>query len=301
MLTVVSGRSDVPNHVRSLLRSDLVEVARLGLVDKVAYRDSPSGEERTFIFKYSPLTQDDFFWSELQVNMRLPAHPHIVPLDRLVLDEIDGTEIVGFTMPFIPGGDVGSTRTSRPFKLEWLKQLMGVVDDLNLQFGIEHRDVAPRNLLVDPVTDNILLFDFGCAAWIGVNKPGHNRQGAWGDGGSDDIDGVVMTVYEIITNSVNCIQRRRDRDLVWNPLKSILCEARRLGQAPGRQAGARRIRLLRHARSLGAKALGFTVRTFHASAFVKSDHSRCTRPHLASIPCHPGELHNSRTLTTRYF
>ena len=35
---------------------------------------------------------------------------------------------------------------------------------LNLELGIMHQDIAPRNLLIDPGTDKIILFDFDWAA-----------------------------------------------------------------------------------------------------------------------------------------
>lgn len=35
-----------------------------------------------------------------------------------------------------------------------------LVDHLSLEMGIMHQDIAPRNLLVDPETDKIILIDF---------------------------------------------------------------------------------------------------------------------------------------------
>lgn len=58
-------------------------------------------------------------------------------------------------------------KTSRPFKLKWLKQLMCAVDDLNFKYGIQHQDIAPRNLLVDEDSDKLLVFYFNFAARIG--------------------------------------------------------------------------------------------------------------------------------------
>ncbi|KAK6225271.1 Serine/threonine-protein kinase Nek4 [Colletotrichum tabaci] len=120
--------------------------------------------------------------------MRLPKHPNIVLFDRLVLDKLNG-HVVGFTSVYIPGGTIEDNR-SRVFKLEWLKQLTRVVDDLNLKHGIMHQDIAPRNLLVDPSTDNILVFDFNYSGRIG--GIGHISE-------RDDVKGVIFTIYEIIT------------------------------------------------------------------------------------------------------
>ncbi|KAJ5742522.1 uncharacterized protein N7511_011330 [Penicillium nucicola] len=53
-----------------------------------------------------------------------------------------------------------------------------------------HQDIAPRNLLIDPETDKIILFDFD---WATNEKEGLLDS-------RDDVSGVVFTLYEIITN-----------------------------------------------------------------------------------------------------
>ncbi|CAI7596868.1 unnamed protein product [Penicillium manginii] len=55
---------------------------------------------------------------------------------------------------------------------------------------VESRDIAPRNLLIDPGTNKILLFDFDWAAH------GKNRLLE----GRDDVTAVVFTLYELISN-----------------------------------------------------------------------------------------------------
>lgn len=129
-----------------------------------------------------------FIWHEINLWIRLPKHPNIVPFDSIIVDELEG-QIVGFTTTFVPGGTLDENK-SRPFKLEWLRQLIGVVDFLNLDLGIEHQDVAPRNLLVDETTEKILLFDFNFSARIGKGAYSEHR---------NDVKGVLFTVYEIIT------------------------------------------------------------------------------------------------------
>lgn len=49
-------------------------------------------------------------------------------------------------------------------KLKWLEQLLRAIDDLNLKYGIQHQDVAPRKLLIDPEADNLVIFDSNWAA-----------------------------------------------------------------------------------------------------------------------------------------
>ncbi|KAK0712780.1 hypothetical protein B0T26DRAFT_622194, partial [Lasiosphaeria miniovina] len=104
---------------------------------------------------------------EVQWLVRLSGHPHVVPIRHLVVEEGPGRGVVGFTVPFLPGGSLEASRTTRPFKLKWAKQLMQVVNDLNLQHGIAHTDVRLRNIMVDPATDNLVLIDFGTAARCG--------------------------------------------------------------------------------------------------------------------------------------
>ena len=120
--------------------------------------------------------------------MRIPKHPHIVPLSSIVIDELEG-RFVGFTTPYISGGTLDENR-SRVFKLEWLRQLTDTVDDLNLKYGIAHHDVASRNLLVDEKTDSLMLFDFNFSGLLGTREHSPER---------NDVKGVVFAMYEIIT------------------------------------------------------------------------------------------------------
>lgn len=140
-------------------------------------------------------------WDEMNMWMRLSPHPHIVPFDRVVVEELHGQDhIVGFTTQHIAGGTLDAIdenpEDSRAFKLKWLLQLTSLVDDLYYKYGIQHQDIAPRNLLVDEATDNILLFDFNFSARIGA--PVCNMRTRFFEE-RDDIKGVIFTVYEIIT------------------------------------------------------------------------------------------------------
>ena len=123
---------------------------------------------------------------------KLPPHPHIVPFDRFVLEDAE-SRVIGFTTKYIPSGTLADLDPKTPFRFEWLQQLTEVVDFLNLELGIMHQDVAPRNLLLDPETHKILLFDFD---WAANGKDGllDNR---------DDVSGVIFMLYEIITNDTH--------------------------------------------------------------------------------------------------
>ncbi|KAJ5109561.1 hypothetical protein N7532_002206 [Penicillium argentinense] len=109
--------------------------------------------------------------------------------------EVTESRVIGFITKYIPDvtlGDTGTLETAnpkRPFRFEWLKQFAKLVDFLNLKLGIVHQNIAPRNLLVDPETDNILLFDFDWAA---------NGTEDLLDG-RDDVSSVSFTLRNIIT------------------------------------------------------------------------------------------------------
>ncbi|EAQ87783.1 hypothetical protein CHGG_04402 [Chaetomium globosum CBS 148.51] len=205
--------------VRTILRSELRELDRfIGNVDLVSYQaesdDSKASVTKTAVFKYYWNSQFvGKIWDEMNLWLRLSHHPNIVPIDRLVLDEVQGG-VVGFTTIFIPGGTL-EDNVSRTFKLKWCKQLMALVDDLNLRYGIAHQDIVPRNLLVDESTDNIMLFDFDYSAQIGHGR-GPLFLSYWYAKPSsssshlsttnlevrdirDDVRAVVFTIYEMIT------------------------------------------------------------------------------------------------------
>lgn len=158
----------LPRPLPTLLRSQLTLVDRLYRhVDKVTYPDSRWDEpEKTVIFKYTG--HYCTVWREIQTLARLPAHhPHMIGIDCIVLEELTGLGVIGFTTRFIDAPSMYQWPPSRPFKLRYLRELMGVLDELHLQHGIHHRDIHDRNLLVDPATDKLVLIDFGL-----VGSPG---------------------------------------------------------------------------------------------------------------------------------
>lgn len=197
---------------RVVSRADLVEVDRLSqCVDLVTYRSQPGSRA---VFKYQ-FHHDQALrnWHELNCWMRLSGHPNIVPLECLVTDYQDvpghGANVevvVGFTSVFVPGKTLHEN-PSRLFKFKYLEQIIQVVDDLNLRFGIVHQDIAPRNLLIDPVMDTLQLFDFSCSGKLGWE--GAAGQRLFANRGSFEIDlkGVVATVYEVITRDTNLAEQ----------------------------------------------------------------------------------------------
>ncbi|EAQ90527.1 hypothetical protein CHGG_02462 [Chaetomium globosum CBS 148.51] len=181
---------------KTILRSDIAELDRLSPgVDLVSYAGMEKG-----VFKYAAYHPNGFgdTWMEFQIQARLPKHPNILPVDCLVLDEQTGKRYIGYTAPFIEGGDLG-TNKNRLFKLKHLRQLMEVVDFLNYNLGIVHNDMAPRNLLIDPYTDDLILFDFDVSAKIGYEVAPMERGMSAAIVERNDVKGVVMTVHELLT------------------------------------------------------------------------------------------------------
>ncbi|KAG8166157.1 hypothetical protein KVR01_004709 [Diaporthe batatas] len=182
--------------MRTILRAGLRELDRLAPeVDLVSYRG------QKVVFKYCFWEPRLIFvWNELNILARLPPHPNIVPLHRVVVEKLQGQEgetVVGYTTRYITGGSLDA-RGRFTFKLKWLKQLLNVIDDLNIKFGIRHQDVAPRNLLVHEATDSLMLFDFNVSAR--TNAPFDVRlKNTNFDEHRNDVKGVIFTLYEIIT------------------------------------------------------------------------------------------------------
>ncbi|KAI8677495.1 EKC/KEOPS complex subunit BUD32 [Fusarium sp. Ph1] len=188
----------LPEGVRAVRRDMLEELERLGPdTDLVTYPPCSSEPANKVVFKYCFLWQyAQKSWKEMNIRMRLPRHPNIVPFDRIVLDELEG-RVVGFTNCYVPCGTLEENR-SRVFRLKWLQQLIQVVDDLNLRYSISHQDVAPRNIVVDEPTDSIMLLDFNFAARID-HPSAEDGEGEWHDVNRNDVKGVIFTIYEIIT------------------------------------------------------------------------------------------------------
>lgn len=102
-------------------------------------------------------------WNELNLLKRLPPHSKILPINRIVLEDVE-SRVIGFTTKYISGGTLDKGNNT-PFKFEWLQQPTQVVDFLNLELGVMHQDIAPRNLVIDPDTNKSLLFDFDRATY----------------------------------------------------------------------------------------------------------------------------------------
>ncbi|KAH6706413.1 kinase-like domain-containing protein [Leptodontidium sp. MPI-SDFR-AT-0119] len=194
---------------RIIQYSKLQELDRLGPgVDLSSYFDE-SGIPQQVAFKFNPIGKPrrlQMAWDELNILKSLPSHPNILPFDRVVLEDVE-SRVIGFTTKYIPSGTLDKSKL--PFRFEWLRQLTQLVDFLNLDLGIMHQDIAARNLLIDPDTQKILLFDFNWATYRKRNLLD----------GRNDVTSVVFTLYELITGDTHFTSIPhwdRNRDMVQN-------------------------------------------------------------------------------------
>ncbi|KAK4133731.1 hypothetical protein BT67DRAFT_442647 [Trichocladium antarcticum] len=169
------------------------------------------------------------------------------------------TRVVGFTTPYIAGYTLKENDT-RIFKLKYLEQqATKVVDHPNLQLVIVHGDICPWNLLIDPSTDSIQLFDFNSGAKLGREGDEENNLEFQYDADRDDVKFVIVTVYELITREFNFRQEfyaRRARRIQDHGTG-------RLGTAPGLEARQPRRRVPPPPCRVGQKASRQQHRPLH--------------------------------------
>ncbi|GLI76143.1 hypothetical protein PoHVEF18_004414 [Penicillium ochrochloron] len=184
------------SNIDSLVNSCTIQCSKLQELDRhgpgvdlSTYNDE-LGVPQKIVFKFTPPEKPQrvqMAWDELNLLKSIPPHPNIVHFDRVVLEDVK-SRVIGFTTKYISGGTLD--KINLPSRFEWLKQLTQLVDFLNLELGIMHQDIAPRNLLIDLDTHKIRLFGFDWAA-CGKKRLLDGR---------DDVAGVVFTIYELITN-----------------------------------------------------------------------------------------------------
>ncbi|THX67138.1 hypothetical protein D6D05_09961 [Aureobasidium pullulans] len=173
--------------------SKLVELDRFGPgVDLASYKDE-DGIVKKVVFKSAPIMQfRGRRWWEINMLYSLPRHPDLVPLDRIVVDNMTSQHILGLTVPYISAHTIHDDR-KQIFKLDWLHQLTSVVDFLNLELRVAHQDIAPRNIIcLEQASEGhqLQLIDFDRASSI--------KQLGWAEE-LNDIKGVIFSLYEIIT------------------------------------------------------------------------------------------------------
>ncbi|KAL1871927.1 hypothetical protein Daus18300_004563 [Diaporthe australafricana] len=213
MIPFYPSPSDYPSQVRQTRRKQLVELGRMGVQVDLCEDTSAAGTApKQVAYKYY-INEGNIgiIWDESNCLLRIPKHPNIVPFDSLVIDQVEGQDrVVGFTTPFIPGGTV-LDNVSRPFKLKHLKQLTSTIDHLNLTLGIIHGDITPYNLLIDPTTDDLLIFDFNLACRMGWEADDDSSESY--DPARNDVKFAAFTLFEIITRDTHLRDENEPHEL----------------------------------------------------------------------------------------
>ncbi|KAK4134665.1 hypothetical protein BT67DRAFT_380029, partial [Trichocladium antarcticum] len=176
----------LPARIMTVKRSDLLELERLGpSMDLVSFKTELGRVERA-VFRYFFARQDVHrHLKEQQALIHIGHHPNLIEYRRAVLDD-SGQVVVGFLSRYIPGANVlGSL--SGPFRLAHLEQLLQVVDDINLKFGLAHGDIGPDHILIDEPTDTLKLTDMGLCRLRTTARV------------LADIHMTVSTVYQFLT------------------------------------------------------------------------------------------------------
>ena len=94
-----------------------------------------------------------------KILLHIGRHPNIAGFDYAVVDD-SSQVVVGYLAKYV---DEGVLVYPHPpdfsFKLSWLKQLLKVVDDLNLGYGVADADILRNHMLVDLRNNNLKLVD----------------------------------------------------------------------------------------------------------------------------------------------
>ncbi|KAK3363813.1 hypothetical protein B0T25DRAFT_442257 [Lasiosphaeria hispida] len=199
-----------------LPRSKLTVLKRIALgVDQVSYMDPQSGRETVAALKLplrNPTHVGGGIWTDIHVLGRLPPHPNVVWMNALVVEEISGLGVVGYTMPFLDGYSLAHQPAPWAFKLKWLHEITDAVDFLNLKCGVLHADLVAVNIFINTATDSAVLIDlgmaksarrqvvggkrhFGCPTMWEEARPAADPQAS----GMGDVRCVILTILLLIT------------------------------------------------------------------------------------------------------
>lgn len=127
-------------------------------------------------------------WDELHILRALRGRHSFVQFHRAVIDDIQ-PRLLGFTVLYIPGPNMASPTITK-FPYQWLRSLTEAIDYLNLDLGVAHQDVAPRNVIIDERINEPVLMDFDVACKIGNPNLRTDR---------NDVNGMVFLFYETVT------------------------------------------------------------------------------------------------------
>jgi serine/threonine protein kinase len=123
---------------------------------------------------------------EMEILSTIPAHENIVRLqyyDVEIIAAEDDSRLLTLYMDYFPSNlrhIIRDHPTGLPLPLIkiYAHQLFSGLAHL-AQRNIVHRDLLPRNILIDPSNETLKLADFGCAKAVTPDVPNHPQVGAW--------------------------------------------------------------------------------------------------------------------------
>jgi serine/threonine protein kinase len=179
-------------------------------IDKVSYTDPSSGKKEvaTFKFAFNRDVAGGGLWTDIHVLGRLRPHSNIVSLLSLVVEEISGLGVVGFTMPFMDGYTLSHQQAPWSFSQKWLHGLTGAVDFLNLQHGILHSDIVAQNIFINTETNSLVLLDLGSATHAMTWR---TDRSIWGQGMSPT-EGMQVAAQRDVEHTILAVASRIVRD-----------------------------------------------------------------------------------------
>lgn len=122
----------------------------------------------------------------MEILRALPPHENIVQLRYYAAEqesEDKNDRLLTLFMDYLPSNlhhVIREHATGMPLSLVqvYSRQLLGGLQHL-AKHSIVHRDLLPRNILIDPDTKSLKLADFGCAKVITSDSPNHPTVGTF--------------------------------------------------------------------------------------------------------------------------
>jgi serine/threonine protein kinase len=122
----------------------------------------------------------------MEILRALPPHENIVQLRYYAAEqesEDKNDRLLTLFMDYLPSNlhhVIQEHATGMPLFLIQIysRQLLGGLQHL-AKHNIVHRDLLPRNILIDPDTKSLKLADFGCAKAITSDSPNHPNVGTF--------------------------------------------------------------------------------------------------------------------------
>ena len=122
----------------------------------------------------------------MEILRELPPNENIVQLRYYCTEsepEDEDNRLLTLFMDYLPSNlhhIIQEHATGLPLSLIqiYTQQLLGGLQHL-AKHNIVHRDLLPRNILIDPDTKSLKLADFGCAKIITSDSPNHPTVGTY--------------------------------------------------------------------------------------------------------------------------